>query len=349
MQLESPWALLLLLLLPFVYLAAHRYGAAPTLRVSTSAAFVTRGWRTRLLGLPLLLRLLGLVLLIVALARPRLGTERVEDRNDGVAIEMVLDRSGSMSEEFTATGGNRLDAAKQVFSDFVLGGGGLPGRPNDLIGLITFARYTDTICPLTLDHQAMPEFLKQVALAATENEDGTAIMDALNLAAARLHTAEKELKKRELLGDKEGDRIKSKIIILLTDGLDNRSRSAATAVIKNCKDWGIKIYTVGIGNPDGGQRYVSTPLGKIAIPTGSDIDVQLLTYLAKQTGGTFYLADTPGSLQEIYATIDKLEKSQIESTRYTDYAEKFMPLALAGLALLVLEALLRSTLLRTTP
>lgn len=350
MQIESPYALLLLLLLPVFWLLLRRRGLPPTLRVSGQALFAGAGgsWRTRLRRLPDVLRLLVLALLILALARPREGTERVEDRSNGVAIEMVLDRSGSMSEEFTPSG-NRLDAAKGVFRDFVLGGGGLPGRPRDLVGLIAFARYADTIAPLTLDHQTMPEFLRQVVLAENENEDGTAIMDALSLAAARLHAADEELKKRELLGKEAGNRIKSKVVILLTDGLDNRSRTPPAQVVEQCKKWGVRIYTIGIGDPEGGQRMMNTPLGRIAVPTGPQIDADLLQYLARESGGTFSIAKNADSLQRIYATIDQLEKSEIESKRYYDYAEKFMPLVYAALGLLLLEVFLRCSALRTTP
>ncbi len=350
MQLESPFVLLFLLLLPALWLLMRRRRATPTLRVSSVALYAAAGssWRTRFRAIPSILRFAALALLLLALARPREGTERMEDNSNGVAIEMVLDRSGSMSEEFTPTG-NRLDAAKSVFRDFVLGGRDLPGRPSDLVGVISFARYADTISPLTLDHQTMPEFLRQITLAENESEDGTAIMDALSLAAARLHAADEELKKRELLGKSPDNRIKSKIIILLTDGLDNRSRTPPAQVVDLCKKWGVRIYTIGIGDPEGGQRYITTPMGRIAMPTGPQIDSNLLEYLAKQTGGTFYLAKDGESLKEIYATIDRLEKSEIESRRYYDYAEQFMPLALTALGLLLIEALLCATVFRTTP
>lgn len=364
MEFAYPWVLWLLLLLPPLWWALGRWSRPGAVRVPWTAAFagLPGSWRLRLRRLPDFLRLLALALLLLALARPREGREKVIENRRGVAMEMVLDRSGSMGEPFIFRGQkvDRLAAAKTVFRDFVMGGGGekMAGRPHDLVGMVTFARYADTMCPLTLAHEVLPQTLETVVLADSQAEDGTAIGDALALAAARLYNAEKELDKRGALAGKSARAgnytIKSKIIILLTDGDDNCSRTPPAEAVKLCRKWGIKIYAVAVG---GGARYINTPLGRVPIDR-APVDVGLLKKLAADTDGRFFLAGDDAdvrnaekggvvkSLQDIYAEIDKLEKTEIEAVRYADYAERFMPLALAALGCLLLERLLRQTLLR---
>lgn len=353
MTFATPWAFLLLLVIPLLYILHKRLSRSGSLQISSVATFKQAGvsTRQRLLKLPFYLRLLALVLLTIALARPQKGTERVEDHSKGIAIEMVLDRSSSMAEKMNYKGRteNRLYVAKEVFKEFVLGGDGLKGRPNDLIGLITFARYADTICPLTLGHEVLPQFLKQVQLVTVRPEDGTAIGDAVALAAARLHNAGEDIKKRNRKNSKgEEFDIKSKVIILLTDGQDNSSRISIAQATNLCRDYSIKVYTIGIGSEEG-DGFINTPFGKMPFGGSQGVDVPTLTEMAKSTGGKFYLADSEESLTEIYEDIDKLEKTEITSNRYVDYAERFMPFALAGLALIILEVILGCTVLRTNP
>ena len=186
---------LVLLLIPLLFYLRSRQRGEGALRFSSVAGArrAGRSLRRQLLGVPLFLRVAALVLIAIALARPQMGTERVRDVSRGIAIEMVLDRSSSMSQELRYRGERvtRLDAAKRVFGEFVRGDGNdLSGRPSDLIGTIAFARYADTICPLTLAHGALSGFLPAVKLVQQRAEDGTAIGDAVALAAARLQTAE---------------------------------------------------------------------------------------------------------------------------------------------------------------
>lgn len=353
MDIATPWVLLLLLLLPPLYLLARRLARPPALLMPSAAALLAAGssTRVRLRNLPLLLRLLAITLLILALARPRLGTERIEDHSQGVAIEMAIDRSSTMTEEMEYKGraAPRIDVAKELFLNFVMGSGGLPGRPRDLVGLITFAHYCDTVCPLTLGHDVLPEFLNTVQPPRTREEDGTAIGDAVALCAARLHTAEDEIKKRNDLLKKDFI-LKSKVIILLTDGQDNASRTTPAQAVDLCRKWGIKIYAIGIGDRGGRQNFIDTPLGRMPVPTmRQGVDEQYLRFLSDNTGGKYFLAESDESLKSIYAEIDRLEKVEIESARFVDYAEKFMPLAQLALALLILEAMLRATWLRANP
>lgn len=348
MEFATPWAFLLLLAIPLLIFLRLRLGKKASLRVSNVDIHKASGvtFKQQLRTLPFILRLIVIALLAFALARPRDGVEKTIDHSEGIAIEMVLDRSGSMADdmEYKGMAANRLEVAKEVFKDFVLGGDGLAGRPNDLVGLIIFARYADTFSPLTLGHQSLPSFLKQVHLAKIQQEDGTAIGDAVALAAANLHIAESNLKKRKLIKD-DSYIIKSKIIILLTDGQDNASETSIAQAAKLCKDWGIKIYTIGIGGKSGRMQVAgfTLPFG------GGGVDVPRLKYMAEETGGKFYMADSDKGLKEIYENIDKLEKSRVESERYMDYSEKFMPLAIAALLLLILEIFLRTTFLRTLP
>ncbi len=353
MTFATPWAFLLLLAIPLLFLLRRRLGRRGSLRMSNAQSLKAAGVSTRqkFINLPFYLRLLALVALTIALARPQKGTERIEDHSKGIAIEMVLDRSGSMSDPMNYKGqsADRLYVAKEVFKDFVMGSGGLEGRPNDLVGLIAFARYADTVCPLTLGHEVLPQFLKQVHLTKLQNENGTAIGDAVALAAARLHNAGEEIKSRNRKAGRDSKYdIKSKVIILLTDGMDNASRFSVEQATNLCAQWGIKVYTIGIG--DNQQAAPSDPFSIMSmLNQRGGVDINRLTEMAKATGGKFYLANSAESLKEVYEDIDKLEKTEITSNRYVDYAEKFMPFAIAGLVLLVLEIILSATVLRTAP
>ncbi len=353
MRFETPWAFLLLLLIPLpVYLSLFRRGRAAFQFSSTKhAAASGRSLRQRLAFLPTLLRVLAMVLFVVALARPQKGGERVREVSEGVAIEMAVDRSSSMGAEMTYGGEqmNRLDAVKRVFEEFVAGNsGGLDGRPNDLIGLVSFARYPETNCPLTLGHGALSRFLDSVHLAQPRGpEDGTGIGDAIVLAAARLKKAEETLAKQLEGGAKNYD-IKSKIIILLTDGQHNCGKRMPLDAAQQAAEWGIKIYTIGVG---GGESFttVQGPFGSFKVPAQSDLDEQTLTGIAEKTGGKYFQAQDAQSLRAVYEEIDKLEKTSVEAVRYVNWREYFVPFAVGGLLLLVVEVLLSTTVFRKVP
>jgi len=359
MTFATPWAFLLLLILPVIiyrYFSRSRLGTlnGKLLFPSTgSAAESGSSLRTRLLHLPFALRIITLLLLIIALAGPLEGTEKIYDISKGVAIEVVIDRSSSMSAEMIFAGQqlNRLEVAKRVLLEFVQGNKGeLAGRPNDLIGLITFARYADTACPLTLAHGALASFVEPIALVNRKQEDGTAIGDALALAAARLQKAEETIKQQTVTDETSAPsyEIKSKIIILLTDGEQTAGKRTPEEAADLAKKWGVKIYAIGIGGQESLLR-VPTLFGTQVIKSGPGVDKKTLTTLAQETGGIFRMAEDGDSLRSIYAEIDALEKSEIESIRYVDYRERFTPFALAALVLLVLEILLQTTWLRRVP
>lgn len=361
MELYSPWALLLLLTLPFVgYLMLRKKrGAAVRFPSLVDMRNCPVSWRLRLRPLLVVARLLCLALLILALARPRQGTVLSEISTEGIAIEAVVDRSGSMQAEMDYYGEklNRLEVVKRVLTDFIEGDRkDLRGRTGDLIGLVTFARYADTVCPLVLSHGVLTEFLRQTQIVSLRSEDGTAIGDAIALGAARLKKAEEELQRRNMsLGFGDGKRndapdfkIKNKIMVLLTDGRNNVGRQSPLEAAKLAKEWGIKIYCIGIGSAQA-YRTVQTMLGTFRMPTEDELDEGLLKSIAETTGGFYSRADDAESLRKIVETIDKMEKTEVKSVQYTQYAEHFGRWTLPALVLLGFEMLAGCTVFRKIP
>lgn len=364
MQLYSPWALLLLLVLPMLgyLLLRKKRGAAVKFPSLVDMRHCPVSWRLRLRPVLVVARLLCLALLILALARPRKGTVLSEISTEGVAIEAVVDHSGSMRTEMDYYGQNlnRLEVVKRVLADFIEGDKkGLGGRTGDLMGLVTFARYADTLCPLVLSHNVLTEFLKKTEIVAMRNEDGTSIGDAIALAAARLRRAEEEIRRRNAslgFGGGEGSqepvkenfKIKSKAMILLTDGRNNMGQYDPLEAAELAKQWGIKIYTVGIGS---GQAYATmqTPLGTFRMPAAEELDEGLLKAIADKTGGFYSRADDADSLRKVVKKIDELEKTEVRSVQYMQYAEHFRWLTLPALVLLGLEMLAGCTVFRKIP
>jgi Ca-activated chloride channel family protein len=351
MHFHSPWMFLLLFAIPavlFLRRLAHKTGTIRFSEVSHAAAS-GHSLRQRLSNLPLILRVAALVCLVIALARPQTGMEKTRDISEGIAIQMVVDRSGSMGAEMTYQGTQmtRLDVVKKVFLDFALGNGkDLSGRSSDLIGMIAYARYPDTICPLTLAHDTLPMFVDNTKLVSQKPEDGTAIGDALALAAARLETAETALKKQR----KEmpnAYKIKSKIIILLTDGQNNTGKRTPMEAAELAAKWGIRVYAIAIGGGESGM--VRTPFGVFQVPGGAETDTSTLKAIAEKTGGVFREAKNADALSEIYKEIDQLEKSEIQTVRYVDYKEGFLPFALLAFGLIIGEILLSCTVFRRLP
>jgi Ca-activated chloride channel family protein len=214
--------------------------------------------------------------------------------------------------------------------------------------MIAFARYADTICPLTLGHEAWGHFLDTVKLVTRRSEDGTAIGDAVALAAARLKTAEETLAQQA--GTKERMyQIKSKVIILLTDGENNCGDRSVEDAAELAAKWGIRIYAVGITG-DTSVQVMKNVFGTFRIPgMGAQVDERGMNLLAERTGGFFRTADDARALKAVYEEIDELERSEIESVRFVDYRELFGPFALSALCVLALEVLLSGTLFRRIP
>lgn len=265
---------------------------------------------------------LGMVALCVALARPQAGTERTTVKSSGVNIMLCLDTSGSMKAMDLIP--NRLEAAKSISRDFI------NERPSDRIGVVLFSGTAFTKCPLTNDAQA----LKQLIESATFEESGvpgTAIGTALATSVNRL---------KNLPG-------KSKVIILLTDGRSNAGEIEPMTGAKLAKEFGIKVYTIGVGSTRSSMLALDPSLGIRGID--SDLDVETLTRIAQTTGGRFFHASDNRSLADIYDEINRLEKVETITHTTTDYKELyFYPLAL-GLALVGLGTLLERTLLEELP
>ncbi|MBN1818160.1 MAG: VWA domain-containing protein [Sedimentisphaerales bacterium] len=356
MQLHSPWALLLLWLVPALVLLRRRRRFTAGVRFSDVRRFgdCPVSIRQRLQGLPFWFRLFCLVLLIVALARPRKGTAIESLSTEGVAMEIVVDRSSSMSEKmlFDRQELNRLEVVKKVAEEFIAGNSkDLKGRPGDLIGLISFARYADTLCPLVHSHEVLLDFLRDTHIVQLRSEDGTAIGNAIQLAAARLKKAEQQIQENnarlmrssnEEASETPDFTIRSKIIILLTDGRDTIEESKPLEAAALARDWGIKIYPIGIGSE-------IQPRGFLDLRGQTGPDDRLLTTIAQMTGGFYGRATDTETLREIYRRIDALEKTEVKSVQYVDFAEQFSPWALGGLLLLLLEMILSCTVFRKIP
>ena len=363
MQLYSPWALILLLVLPvmaYLLLRKKRTAAVrfPSL-LDMKSCLVS--WRIRFRPLLTIARLLCVALLIVALARPRKGTVLSEISTEGVAIEAVVDHSGSMQTEMDYYGDklNRLEVVKKVLSDFIEGDKkDLKGRSSDLVGLISFARYADTKCPLVHSHNVLIEFLKKTEIVKIRSEDGTAIGDAIALGAARLQKAEEEIQQRrqQLISSGEnisdagesGFKIKSKVMILLTDGINNAGQYDPLEAAELAKKWGIKIYTIGIGSSQA-FRTIQSFGRTLRVPTPQQLDERLLEAIAEKTGGFYGRADDAKALRSIVEKIDELEKTEVKSVQYTQFAEHFGPWTLTALLILATEMLASCTVFRKIP
>ena len=349
----TPWAFMALVAIPAVLFWMWRFGKPGTVRFSTIGNVKRAGasFRTTFAMLPLALRILALVLIVVALARPQQGHEKVKDVTKGIAIEMVLDRSGSMGTEmdFLGVRSDRLGAVKKVFSEFIMGNDKtLKGRPNDLVGMVAFARYADTMAPLTLEHGALMRFLESIKVVTRQNEDGTSIGDAIALAAARLRTAEEELSRHAQQEAGKEYEIKSKIMILLTDGQNNYGRRVPVEAAELAREWGIKIYAIGVGGREA-VRTVRTLFGDFKVPVAEGVDEETLQQVAEATKGKFYMAEDEKSLRQIYEDIDRMETSEIESVRFVDYKELFASFALAALCVMMLDVALANTIFRKIP
>ena len=356
---HSPWAFALLLLAPLVgYLAGRGRGRAQVRFSSVrEIAAVGASWRTRLAFLPAMLRVAGVVLLVVALARPQEGSAHARVSTKGVILELVIDRSGSMEEEMAYRGQRltRLEVVKRVVKDFVAGGAGLEGRSSDLLGLVTFARYANTVCPLVRAHDALLGFVDELETVTDREENYTAIGEGLALGVARLEKAAEDVAERNaalLASAGAGDevlpefQVQSKAIVLLTDGRNNAGEYLPMEAAEYARAKGITVYTVGIGGTAAGGRrdpFFGMMRGR------STLDEGLLQRIAETTGGFYGRADSAEGLREVFARIDELETSEIESVAYSSYDERFGPLARGALLILGLEILLSCTWFRRVP
>jgi Ca-activated chloride channel family protein len=279
--------------------------------------------RQRLIHAPFVLKMIILSLLIVAMARPQSTSRQKNVSVKGIDIVMALDVSSSMLAQDLKP--NRLEAAKQVASNFI------KGRPNDRIGLVIFSGEAFTQCPLTTDHQVIHRLFGDVKSGMIE--DGTAIGDGLATAVARL---------------KDSQAV-SKVIILLTDGVSNMGSLDASSAAEIAKMFGIRVYTIGVGTMGTAPYPVQTPYGVELRPMEVKIDEALLQQIAKTTDGVYFRATSNKKLQEIYAKIDQLEKSKIDVTVFDQKTEEFKTFALWAFFFFVLLMLMKYVYLKTIP
>lgn len=349
-----PMVFALLALLPVVALLIWRAGRrgwvsyAPLGRIGAAG----RSLRCRLSWTPSLLRVAALGALVIAIARPQAVSGESHTTTKGVALELVIDRSGSMEDPMRVAGQAmaKLDAVKLVVRDFVLGdpsgGPEMRGRQGDLVGVIEFGSFADTICPLVRDTKAVAELIDDIQIPRRNDERGTAIGEALALAAARLRDAETEIANRA--GDEEASSdfvVKGKVVILLTDGVNSAGQIEPMAAANLAAEWGIRVYTVGVGSS---SRTIRTPFGDRQVP-GGGLDERTLSAIAETTGGKFFRATDERSLRAIYSAIDELERTEIDTVEYTNTDELFPPFAMIAGALLVSELLLSMTVFRRLP
>ena len=293
-------------------------------KISTTAGLSKiRSWKNTFQNLPFILRLMAISCIIIALARPRVKFEEQQSEGEGVDIILSIDVSGSMTaQDFRP---NRMEAAKKVAEDFV------NERPNDRIGIVIFSGESFTQCPLTTDHSVLINQIEQIRNGLLE--DGTAIGSGLATSVDRLRNS----------------KAKSKVVILLTDGVNNGGLIDPATALEIAKTFKVKVYTIGVGTDGYAPTPVSTPLNIEKKKKKVAIDEKLLKNIADQTGGKYFRATDNKSLQSIYAEIDHLEKSKVEITTLHRYTEKFYPLIFAAMALLLLEIILRFTIFRKFP
>lgn len=331
MTFAAPQFLWLLLSIPLFALWRARRGPRAALRFPTSAVAKEAGksTRARLGALLPYLRIPALALFIVALARPQWVETNSSVKASGVDIMLALDASGSMGAlDLTLDGqrADRLSVVKSVVSKFV------DGRPNDRVGMIAFAGAPYLVSPLTLDHDWLERNLDRVELDTLE--DGTALGSALTSAVNRLRSSD----------------AKSKIVVLLTDGVNNTGKVQPELAAESAAALGIKVYTIGVGSEGAAPMPVMGADGrKRTVMAETDLDEKTLQDIAAKTHGAFFRATDTESLEHVYARIDALEKTTREVKRFERHDEKFSFALFPGLALLATELLLAGTWLRRVP
>jgi Ca-activated chloride channel family protein len=328
---NKEYLFLLLLLIPYlIWYLMYRKKSEPTLRMSDTNVYryAPRSWKVLFMPLLPLLRIAVFVLVVLILARPQTQNSWKNQSVEGIDIMLAMDVSTSMLAEDLRP--NRIEAAKQVAAEFII------GRPNDNIGLTIFAGEAFTQCPMTTDHASLLNLLQGVRTDIAARgliEDGTAIGMGLANAVSRL----------------KDSKAKSRVVILLTDGSNNRGDLSPMTAAEIAKSLGIRVYTIGVGTNGtapypmqvaGGVQYVSVPV---------EIDSKTLSSIAAATEGDFYRATNNRELQNIYKEIDKLEKSKLNVKKFSKRYEAYQPFALAAVLILLLEILLRITVFRKLP
>ena len=328
---NSAYLLLMLLVIPCViwYILKGSKRRA-SLSVPTISMYdgIRKSWRYYLIHVPFILDMISIVLLSLILARPQ-TTDRWQDTEiEGIDIMLCVDVSTSMLAEDLKP--NRIEAAKQVASEFI------NGRPNDNIGLTIFAGEAFTQCPMTVDHSVLLNMFQNVSSDIAAKgiiDDGTAIGMGLANAISRLKESQ----------------AKSKVIILLTDGSNNRGEISPMTAAEMAKSFGIRVYTIGVGTNGTAPYPVQGAYGKQYVNIAVEIDENVLRQIAQTAGGQYYRATSNSKLKEVYEEIDKLERTKLMVKEFSKNQEEYQPLALILLMSVLLSILLKQTILRTIP
>ena len=328
---NQEYLFLLLLVIPYlIWYLMYRKKSEPTMRMSDTMVYryAPRSWKVTLMPIQLLLRLAVFVLVVIILARPQTQNSWKNRTMEGIDIMLAMDVSTSMLAEDLKP--NRIEAAKKVAAEFIA------GRPDDNIGLSIFAGEAFTQCPMTTDHSSLLSLLQNVRTDIAARgliEDGTAIGMGLANSVSRL----------------KDSKAKSKVVILLTDGSNNRGDISPMTAAEIAKSLGIRVYTVGVGSNKvapypmpvgGGVQYVNIPV---------EIDNETLRGIAKATDGDFYRATNTKELNQIYKEIDQLEKSKLNVKQFSKKYDVYQPFALVAVLALLLELFLRITVFRRIP
>lgn len=317
---------LLLLLIPYIiwYILKRKKNEA-TLQISDARVYAhtPKSYKIYLLHLPFALRIIALVMIILVLARPQSTDSWQNTEMEGIDIMLTIDVSTSMLAEDLKP--NRLEAAKDVAAAFI------NGRPNDNIGLVLFAGETFTQCPLTTDHTVLLNLIHSVKTGMIQ--DGTAVGMGLANAVSRLKDSQ----------------AKSKVIILLTDGTNNMGDISPLTAAEIAKQYGIRVYTVGVGTNGTAPYPYPTAMGIQYVNVPVEIDEKALTQIARITDGQYYRATSSSKLKEVYQEIDKLEKTKLNVKEFSKREEEYRLFALIAFLCILLEVLLRNSILKKIP
>lgn len=321
------WVLSLLIAVPILiieYLRKHRKQNASMMVTTTHFLDENTSFENLLYHLPFVLRIATIICFIVALARPQLKNVQQQTEGEGIDLVLCFDISGSMTaKDFPPT---RLEAAKEVAKNFV------EGRPGDRIGIVIFSNQSFTLCPITTDHQTVLNQINNIQ-SGYLLDDGTAIGSGLATSVDRLRSSS----------------AKTKVVILLTDGVDFGGIVPPDIAKDIAKLYNIKVYAIGIGSEKEVDELVNTPYGAVNQKKKLEFNEQLLKTIASETKGRYFHAADKEALSEIYKSINQLEKSTIKATTYNRYTDVFYPWLIAGLILLFAELMLRYTLLKKFP
>ena len=336
-ELRDPLFLAAGLLAPVVYALARRLPASLTYSSLSIPDTAPRSLRVRLSALPAVLLALAAACLAFAMAGPRTGDATTKVKREGIAIMLVVDRSGSMDARDFVDGDysvSRLDAVKSALREFVLGGGASAGRPNDLVGVVAFGTFADGVCPLTLDHRNLMSIVEDLEVARIQTEASTAIGEGLALAVERLRA----------------HRAHSKVVVLLSDGVNNAGVIEPLQAAELAAHLGIRVYAVGAGSTAIAPMPFRAADGRTVLrPTAVEIDEATLARIAERTGGRYFNARSAEGLVETYDEIDRLERTEITEVRYLQYREHYRAFVIAALVLIGVASLAAGTALRRLP